>query len=425
MFIRDSVAQNVREDGRKRTDTRSIEIKLARFRQSRLRSDWTGARNEADFDDEGEGEGVDVKIASLRAIGSAKIKLGSGGEITEVMCVITARVVRENCFVDDFDGDDDFDFEDGNNRNNSIDINVETMSTRNIGRDVMINQQNVAFSEIDKYCGELKRELEFAYANMDDERRGAGLRRSLEIGRQEREQKEGSGNDNKNSKMTTTTTKDRGNKRFRWKLRMDFLVFSDVGNVLDALAIAGKCALFDAMLPNVRVKKKGDEEEIELVSDDDDEDDDDDDDNNNDLGNGRDSRGNNTSLDISDVPLIATATYFGKARGETVENNPPDDLFLPTIAIDCVTSEEKSGDFALAVSTTQDGAVTSIQRVRTSSGACAAVESDVSDDVVEFARVSGVRLHEEINKYLSTIVRDDSDDDDDDDDGDSEDVEMT
>ena len=37
--------------------------------------------------------------------------------------------------------------------------------------------------------------------------------------------------------------------------------------MLDALAIAGKCALFDARLPRVRVKRRGEEEEVELMSD--------------------------------------------------------------------------------------------------------------------------------------------------------------
>jgi len=59
---------------------------------------------------------------------------------------------------------------------------------------------------------------------------------------------------------------------------MDFLVLSDDGNALDALAIAGKCALFDARLPRVRVKRRGEDEEVELVSDSEEEEDDDDDD---------------------------------------------------------------------------------------------------------------------------------------------------
>lgn len=40
-----------------------------------------------------------------------------------------------------------------------------------------------------------------------------------------------------------------------------------------------------------------------------------------------------------------------------------DEEFLPTIAIDCVSSEESCGDFALAVSATREGSVTSVQRV--------------------------------------------------------------
>ena len=137
----------------------------------------------------------------------------------------------------------------------SVEVYVETMSTRNVGSAVggggKGQHQQQVFNETDKYCGELKRELEFAYGSMDLLNKESGLRKSLEIG--------GSSHGN--------GSKQGGRRRHRWKLRMDFLVLSDDGNALDALAIAGKCALFDARLPRVRVKRRGEDEEVELVSD--------------------------------------------------------------------------------------------------------------------------------------------------------------
>ena len=207
---------------------------------------------------------------------------------------------------------------------------------------------------------------------------------------------------------------------------MDFLVLSDDGNALDALAIAGKCALFDARLPRVRVKRRGEDEEVELVSDSEEEEDDDDDDDDEQLEKGKEKESNsssssNTTLDVSDVPLIATATYFGRARqqeGVTTMTTITidDEEFLPTIAIDCVSSEESCGDFALAVSATREGAVTSVQRVGGFGNSSAmAVESDVSDNVIKFARKHCVKIHEEIDSYLSTLaLREDEDEEDED-----------
>lgn len=133
------------------------------------------------------------------------------------------------------------------------------------------------------------------------------------------------------------------------------------------------------------------------------------------------SSSSNTTLDVSDVPLIATATYFGRARqqeGVTTMTTitTDDEEFLPTIAIDCVSSEESCGDFALAVSATREGAVTSVQRVGGFGNSSAmAVESDVSDNVIKFARKHCVEIHGEIDSYLSTLaLREDEDEEDED-----------
>ena len=283
----------------------------------------------------------------------------------------------------------------------SIEVHVETMSTRNVGSakgggTSKGQHQQQVFNETDKYCGALKRELEFAYGSLDlVSNKDCGLRKSLEIG---------------GGSHASGGFKRGGRRRHRWKLRMDFLVLSDDGNALDALAIAGKCALFDTRLPKVRVKRRGEDEEVELVSDSEEEEEEERKESN--------SNNSNTTLDISDVPLIATATYFGRARQQdgvaTTTIKIDEEEFLPTIAIDCVSSEETCGDYALAVSATKDGAVTSVQRVGgVGNSSAMAVESDVSDNVIKFARLHCVKVHGEIDSYLSTLVLRDEDDDED------------
>ena len=102
------------------------------------------------------------------------------------------------------------------------------------------------------------------------------------------------------------------------------------------------------------MKRRGEDEEVELVSDSEEEEEDDDDDEQLEKGKEKESNSSsssNTTLDVSDVPLIATATYFGRARqqeGVTTMTTITidDEEFLPTIAIDCVSSEESCGDFS-------------------------------------------------------------------------------
>ena len=410
-FTRDGIAQNLRSDGRDNAQSRATDIvSLGNHRAS------LGERKKR----------RDAMNAITRAVGHARVRMGR----TEVVCAISGRIASS----DDEEEDKEDEEEDalllftiGQKRkekddkatttpgglSTSIEVYVETMSTRNIGGTSTSfgQQQQVLFNETDKYCGGLKRALEFAYGSVDlnDANGGGGLRKSLEI--------------NGGSRSHDSTR--RSHWRHRWKLRMDFLVLSDDGNVLDALAIAGKCALFDARLPRVRVKRRGEEEEVELMSDSEEDD------------GGEEERkesnsSSNTTLDISDVPLIATATYFGKARqpregGATTTIKIDDEEFLPTIAIDCVASEETCGDFALAVSVTRDGAVTSVQRVDGAGDSNAmAVESDVSDNVIKFARKHCVKVHKEVDSYLSTLVLRDEDDEEEDSLGssESEDEEM-
>ena len=409
-FTRDGVAQNLRSDGRENHQQRPVEISLGNHECKLSKSFNKKKRN---------------MMIITRAVGQAKVRLGKGScGRTEVVCAITGQVCS---FDEDEEEDDALLLFMGQRRSGggggrdksgtttggndkagtstgtttpSVEVYVETMSTRNVGSAVCgggkgQHQQQV-FNETDKYCGELKRELEFAYGSMDLLNKESGLRKSLEIGGSSH----GSG------------SKQGGRRRHRWKLRMDFLVLSDDGNALDALAIAGKCALFDARLPRVRVKRRGEDEEVELVSDSEEEDDDDDDDEQLEKGKEKESNSSssNTTLDVSDVPLIATATYFGRARQQegvtmTTTITIDDEEFLPTIAIDCVSSEESCGDFALAVSATREGAVTSVQRVGGFGNSSAmAVESDVSDNVIKFARKHCVKIHGEIDSYLSTLA---------------------
>jgi len=411
-FTRDGVAQNLRSDGRENHQQRPVEISLGNHECKLSKSFNKKKRN---------------MMIITRAVGQAKVRLGKGScGRTEVVCAITGQVCS---FDEDEEEDDALLLFMGQRRSGggggrdksgtttggndkagtstgtttpSVEVYVETMSTRNVGSAVCgggkgQHQQQV-FNETDKYCGELKRELEFAYGSMDLLNKESGLRKSLEIGGSSH----GSG------------SKQGGRRRHRWKLRMDFLVLSDDGNALDALAIAGKCALFDARLPRVRVKRRGEDEEVELVSDSEEEEEDDDDDDDEQLEKGKEKESNssssNTTLDVSDVPLIATATYFGRARQQegvtmTTTITIDDEEFLPTIAIDCVSSEESCGDFALAVSATREGAVTSVQRVGGFGNSSAmAVESDVSDNVIKFARKHCVKIHGEIDSYLSTLA---------------------
>ena len=416
-FTRDGIAQNLRSDGRDNAQSRATDIvSLGNHDASHGASSLLGERKKR----------RDAMNAITRAVGHARVRMGR----TEVVCAISGRIASS----DDEEEDKEDEEEDalllftiGQKRkekddkatttpgglSTSIEVYVETMSTRNIGGTSTSfgQQQQVLFNETDKYCGGLKRALEFAYGSVDlnDANGGGGLRKSLEI--------------NGGSRSYDSTR--RSHWRHRWKLRMDFLVLSDDGNVLDALAIAGKCALFDARLPRVRVKRRGEEEEVELMSDSEEDD------------GGEEERtesnsSSNTTLDISDVPLIATATYFGKARqpregGATTTIKIDDEEFLPTIAIDCVASEETCGDFALAVSATRDGAVTSVQRVDGAGDSNAmAVESDVSDNVIKFARKHCVKVHKEVDSYLSTLVLRDEDDEEEDSLGssESEDEEM-
>ena len=420
-FTRDGVCQNLRSDGRENHESRPVEISLGNHESKLSESFNKKKRNNM--------------MIITRAVGQAKVRMGKGScGRTEVVCAITGQVCS-------FDEDEDEEEDDalllfmgqrrsgggggrdktgGNEKAGtstaatmpSVEVYVETMSTRNVGSAVggggKGQHQQQVFNETDKYCGELKRELEFAYGSMDLLNKESGLRKSLEIG--------GSSHGN--------GSKQGGRRRHRWKLRMDFLVLSDDGNALDALAIAGKCALFDARLPRVRVKRRGEDEEVELVSDSEEEEDDDDDDEQLEKGKEKESnssRSSNTTLDVSDVPLIATATYFGRARqkeGVTTMTTITidDEEFLPTIAIDCVSSEESCGDFALAVSATREGAVTSVQRVGGFGNSSAmAVESDVSDNVIKFARKHCVKIHGEIDSYLSTLaLREDEDEEDED-----------
>jgi len=416
-FTRDGVCQNLRSDGRENHEARPVEISLGNHECKLSKSFNKKKRN---------------MMIITRAVGQAKVRMGKGScGRTEVVCAITGQV----CSFDEDEEEDALLLFMGQRRSGggggrdktggnekvgtstgattpSVEVYVETMSTRNVGSAVggggKGQHQQQVFNETDKYCGELKRELEFAYGSMDLLNKESGLRKSLEIGGSSH----GSG------------SKQGGRRRHRWKLRMDFLVLSDDGNALDALAIAGKCALFDARLPRVRVKRRGEDEEVELVSDSEEEEDNDDDDDEQ-LEKGKEKESNsssssNTTLDVSDVPLIATATYFGRARqqeGVTLTTITIDDEeFLPTIAIDCVSGEESCGDFALAVSATREGAVTSVQRVGGFGNSSAmAVESDVSDNVIKFARKHCVKMHGEIDSYLSTLaLREDEDEEDED-----------
>ena len=419
-FTRDGIAQNLRSDGRDNAQSRATDIVSLGNHDARDGASLLGEKKKR----------RDAMNAITRAVGHARVRMGR----TEVVCAISGRIAssdekHHHHHRDKKDEEEDalLLFTIGQKRkekddkatttpgglSTSIEVYVETMSTRNIGGTSTSfgQQQQVLFNETDKYCGGLKRALEFAYGSVDlnDANGGGGLRKSLEI--------------NGGSRSHDSTR--RSHWRHRWKLRMDFLVLSDDGNVLDALAIAGKCALFDARLPRVRVKRRGEEEEVELMSDSEEDD------------GGEEERkesnsSSNTTLDISDVPLIATATYFGKARqpregGATTTIKIDDEEFLPTIAIDCVASEETCGDFALAVSATRDGAVTSVQRVDGAGDSNAmAVESDVSDNVIKFARKHCVKVHKEVDSYLSTLVLRDEDDEEEDSLGssESEDEEM-
>ena len=429
-FTRDGISQNLRADGRENRDSRPVEISLGNHRTTTKGSDKK-----------------EEKIT--RAVGQARVRFGRGTSngnsdgTTEVVCAITGQVVS----FDDDDAEEEDEEEDalllfmgqqrrgrrrrreegeeegrgGERRrdasgtktgekerastslsspSSSIEVHVETMSTRNVGSakgggTSKGQHQQQVFNETDKYCGALKRELEFAYGSLDlVSNKDFGLRKSLEIG---------------GGSHASGGFKRGGRRRHRWKLRMDFLVLSDDGNALDALAIAGKCALFDTRLPKVRVKRRGEDEEVELVSDSEEEEEERKESN---------SNSSNTTLDISDVPLIATATYFGRARQQdgvaatTIKIDGEE--FLPTIAIDCVSSEETCGDYALAVSATKDGAVTSVQRVGgVGNSSAMAVESDVSDNVIKFARLHCVKVHGEIDSYLSTLVLRDEDEDED------------
>ena len=433
-FTRDGIAQNLRSDGRDNAQSRATDIVSLGNHHRRRRHHSDDASGASLLGERKKRR--DAMNAITRAVGHARVRMGR----TEVVCAISGRIAssdeKHHHHHRDEDEEEDKDEEEedalllftiGQKRkekddkatttpgglSTSIEVYVETMSTRNIGGTSTSfgQQQQVLFNETDKYCGGLKRALEFAYGSVDlnDANGGGGLRKSLEI--------------NGGSRSHDSTR--RSHWRHRWKLRMDFLVLSDDGNVLDALAIAGKCALFDARLPRVRVKRRGEEEEVELMSDSEEDD------------GGEEERtesnsSSNTTLDISDVPLIATATYFGKARqpregGATTTIKIDDEEFLPTIAIDCVASEETCGDFALAVSATRDGAVTSVQRVDGAGDSNAmAVESDVSDNVIKFARKHCVKVHKEVDSYLSTLVLRDEDDEEEDSLGssESEDEEM-
>ena len=436
-FTRDGIAQNLRSDGRENAQSRATDISLGNHPHRHSDDDASGVLM-------GERKKRRAMNAITRAVGHARVRMGT----TEVVCAISGRIAssdehhhhhhREEDEDEEEDKEEEEEEEEdalllftiGQKRkekdekatttpgglSTSIEVYVETMSTRNIGggggggASTSFGQQQQVFNETDKYCGGLKRALEFAYGSVDlNDANGGGLRKSLEI--------------NGGSRSHGSTR--RSHWCHRWKLRMDFLVLSDDGNVLDALAIAGKCALFDARLPRVRVKRRGEEEEVELMSDSEEDD------------GGEEERkesnsSSNTTLDISDVPLIATATYFGKARqpregGATTTIKIDDEEFLSTIAIDCVASEETCGDFALAVSATRDGAVTSVQRVDGAGDSNAmAVESDVSDNVIKFARKHCVKVHKEVDSYLSTLVLRDEDDEEEDSLGssESEDEEM-
>ena len=261
-FTRDGVCQNLRSDGRENHESRPVEISLGNHESKLSESFNKKKRNNM--------------MIITRAVGQAKVRMGKGScGRTEVVCAITGQV----CSFDEDEEEDDAlllfmgqrrsgggggrDKTGGNEKAGtstaatmpSVEVYVETMSTRNVGSAVggggKGQHQQQVFNETDKYCGELKRELEFAYGSMDLLNKESGLRKSLEIG--------GSSHGN--------GSKQGGRRRHRWKLRMDFLVLSDDGNALDALAIAGKCALFDARLPRVRVKRRGEDEEVELVSD--------------------------------------------------------------------------------------------------------------------------------------------------------------
>ena len=435
-FTRDGIAQNLRSDGRENAQSRATDIISLGNHHRRHSDDASGVLM-------GERKKRRAMNAITRAVGHARVRMGT----TEVVCAISGRIAssdehhhhhhREEDEDEEEDKEEEEEEEEdalllftiGQKRkekdekatttpgglSTSIEVYVETMSTRNIGgggggASTSFGQQQQVFNETDKYCGGLKRALEFAYGSVDlNDANGGGLRKSLEI--------------NGGSRSHGSTR--RSHWCHRWKLRMDFLVLSDDGNVLDALAIAGKCALFDARLPRVRVKRRGEEEEVELMSDSEEDD------------GGEEERkesnsSSNTTLDISDVPLIATATYFGKAwqpreGGATTTIKIDDEEFLSTIAIDCVASEETCGDFALAVSATRDGAVTSVQRVDGAGDSNAmAVESDVSDNVIKFARKHCVKVHKEVDSYLSTLVLRDEDDEEEDSLGssESEDEEM-
>ena len=140
----------------------------------------------------------DAMNAITRAVGHARVRMGR----TEVVCAISGRIASS----DDEEEDKEDEEEDalllftiGQKRkekddkatttpgglSTSIEVYVETMSTRNIVRTSTFSgqQQQVLFNETDKYCGGLKRALEFAYGSVDlnDANGGGGLRKSSEI----------------------------------------------------------------------------------------------------------------------------------------------------------------------------------------------------------------------------------------------------
>ena len=167
-FTRDGIAQNLRSDGRDNAQSRATDIvSLGNHRAS------LGERKKR----------RDAMNAITRAVGHARVRMGR----TEVVCAISGRIASsdEKHHHHHRDEDEEEEEEDalllftiGQKRkekddkattmpgglSTSIEVYVETMSTRNIGGTSTSfgQQQQVLFNETDKYCGGLKRALELS-----------------------------------------------------------------------------------------------------------------------------------------------------------------------------------------------------------------------------------------------------------------------
>jgi len=141
-----------------------------------------------------------------------------------------------------------------------------------------------------------------------------------------------------------------------WNLWVDALVLEVGGNLLDALSIAVKCALFDTKIPKLRLIGEGEELDFEVSDDPEDA----------------------LRLDVSNVPLLITLNKIG-------------DNFL----VDASAEEECCCDGQLLVSVNEAGCICSTQQQ-----GGGRINPELCCDMIDVARAVGMELNQKLMKTL-------------------------